>query len=146
MFGSKWHKSKAEKDTSATKGTESSQGRATAHNASTPDTTRDAGGAASGEPNPSGLRRLRLRYTGQVQGVGFRWTSQRVARALGLTGWVKNEWDGSVSMELQGTNEQIAQYFGEFQNQYRDYPIRYTIDEKDDIAPVPDEDHFEVRY
>ncbi len=59
------------------------------------------------------VRRLALRFAGEVQGVGFRWTAQRIANTHGLTGWVRNEWDGSVQMELQGTSEQIARFFGQ---------------------------------
>ena len=62
--------------------------------------------------NKDAVRRLSLRFVGEVQGVGFRWTSQRLANQIGLTGWVRNEWDGSVSMELQGTSAQIASFFG----------------------------------
>lgn len=92
------------------------------------------------------LRRVALRFEGQVQGVGFRWTAQNVARTAGLTGWVRNEWDGSVSMELQGTDEQISQFFGQFNNSYRRFPIRYTIADKQDITPQPDETDFTVRF
>ena len=46
-------------------------------------------------------------FTGWVQGVGFRWRARSAADALGATGWVRNNFDGSVSMELQGTQEQI---------------------------------------
>ena len=48
-----------------------------------------------------------IRFYGRVQGVGFRYHSTHAARALGLTGWVKNEYDGSVSMEVQGEPELI---------------------------------------
>ena len=51
--------------------------------------------------------RKRLRFTGDVQGVGFRWRAQNAAALFGATGWVRNEPDGSVSMELQGTEPQI---------------------------------------
>ena len=51
--------------------------------------------------------RRRLRLTGYVQGVGFRWRAQNAANALGVTGWVRNNSDGSVSMELQGAEPQI---------------------------------------
>ena len=46
-------------------------------------------------------------FYGEVQGVGFRWYAMKAAEAAGITGWVRNEYDGSVSMELQGTADQI---------------------------------------
>lgn len=46
-------------------------------------------------------------FEGNVQGVGFRYRAYHVAVSLGITGWVRNEWDGSVSMEVQGTEEAI---------------------------------------
>lgn len=46
-------------------------------------------------------------FEGDVQGVGFRWYASQAASASGATGWVRNEYDGSVTMELQGTAEQI---------------------------------------
>lgn len=46
--------------------------------------------------------RYHYRFTGRVQGVGFRYRAGKLSSALGLTGWVKNEPDGSVTMELQG--------------------------------------------
>ena len=51
--------------------------------------------------------KLRRQYVfhGIVQGVGFRWRAQQAARLYGLTGWVRNEWDGSVTMELQGEED-----------------------------------------
>lgn len=48
-----------------------------------------------------------MRISGQVQGVGFRYRAEQAANALGVTGWVRNDWDGSVEMEVQGTLEQI---------------------------------------
>lgn len=45
---------------------------------------------------------VNIRITGRVQGVGFReWTRQE-AIGLGLTGWVRNETDGSVSGLIHG--------------------------------------------
>ena len=50
----------------------------------------------------SSIRR-RWRFTGTVQGVGFRYYARAAALHLGLTGWVANNWDGSVTLEAQGT-------------------------------------------
>ena len=47
-------------------------------------------------------------FYGNVQGVGFRTRASWMASGLGLTGWVKNEWDGSVEMEVQGDPEVIT--------------------------------------
>lgn len=41
-------------------------------------------------------------FTGRVQGVGFRYKMNYLASSFGVTGWVRNEYDGSVSAELQG--------------------------------------------
>ncbi|MBQ0162313.1 MAG: acylphosphatase [Treponema sp.] len=53
------------------------------------------------------LIRQQLRFKGRVQGVGFRYTANSVAQSLGLTGWVYNDFDGSVLMEVQGTKVEI---------------------------------------
>ena len=50
-----------------------------------------------------------LKIYGQVQGVGFRYRANYAANSLGVTGWVRNEWDGTVEMDVQGTESQINQ-------------------------------------
>ena len=106
-------------------------------------TARDSQAGANSQQQ---VRRLRMRFTGEVQGVGFRWTARRVAQDLDLSGWVRNEPDGSVSMELQGPSGKLALFFTFFDRSYANYPIRYVIDEKDDIEPVPGEGIFHVRF
>ena len=53
--------------------------------------------------------RKRIRFFGSVQGVGFRYRAKHAAASVGATGWVRNEYDGSVSMEIQWTESQIDQ-------------------------------------
>ena len=53
--------------------------------------------------------RQRITFYGRVQGVGFRYRARYAAEHVGATGWVRNEYDGSVVMEIQGTQEQIDQ-------------------------------------
>ena len=48
-------------------------------------------------------------FFGIVQGVGFRWRAMKAAELCGCTGWVRNEWDGSVTMEIQGEESSIDQ-------------------------------------
>ena len=53
------------------------------------------------------MLRKHVVFKGWVQGVGFRYRARHAADLYGVTGWVRNEPDGSVSMEIQGTQEQI---------------------------------------
>lgn len=48
------------------------------------------------------MKTVTMKVTGLVQGVGFRWTTQMIAQELGITGTVKNNPDGSVSIVAQG--------------------------------------------
>lgn len=51
--------------------------------------------------------RLSARITGRVQGVGFRNFTRTHARRLGVTGWVRNERDGSVRLEAEGDRKEL---------------------------------------
>ena len=53
------------------------------------------------------MTRKHIIFCGSVQGVGFRWRARHAAQLFSCTGWVRNEWDGSVSMEIQGEEENI---------------------------------------
>lgn len=46
--------------------------------------------------------RRRISYRGNVQGVGFRATARGIAKDWPVTGWVRNEPDGTVTLEVQG--------------------------------------------
>ena len=47
-------------------------------------------------------------FSGDVQGVGFRYKASTAARYFGVTGWVRNLWDGSVEMEAEGSPEAVS--------------------------------------
>ncbi|MCR4832531.1 MAG: acylphosphatase [Butyrivibrio sp.] len=53
------------------------------------------------------LVRRRYVFKGNVQGVGFRYRANYAAQGLGVTGFVYNEWDGSVVMEAQGSEDML---------------------------------------
>lgn len=55
------------------------------------------------------MKQLHLVVRGRVQGVFFRASTQREARRLGLTGWVKNRADGAVEMLAEGEESALKQ-------------------------------------
>lgn len=52
----------------------------------------------------------RYRVRGRVQGVGFRFFTERAALAEGLHGWVRNADDGSVEIEVEGDAEAVDRF------------------------------------
>jgi acylphosphatase len=54
-------------------------------------------------------RSVRVLIQGRVQGVGFRYWTERVAGELGVTGWVRNRRDGSVEALFSGPAEAVAE-------------------------------------
>ena len=72
--------------------------------------------------------KIRIHYVfhGNVQGVGFRYKACYSAKNRGVTGWVRNEYDGSVSTELQGLEEDIDKIV---QALYNDRYIIRALDE-----------------
>ncbi|PIY97299.1 MAG: acylphosphatase [Candidatus Kerfeldbacteria bacterium CG_4_10_14_0_8_um_filter_42_10] len=54
-------------------------------------------------------KRVLLKIYGQVQGVGFRYYTQDLARRLKLKGWVKNEIDGTVTVAAEGKTKKLEE-------------------------------------
>ena len=89
------------------------------------------------------MKRYQLIFTGRVQGVGFRWTAHTLADSLGLTGWVSNEWDGSVLMEVQGSPQTIERLIagleaGTF--------IEIDNIERQEIPVIEGENYFKIKH
>jgi len=55
-------------------------------------------------------RRVHLRIHGRVQGVFFRASTLDKAKALGLTGWVRNNPDGSVEVVAEGSGDELEEF------------------------------------
>lgn len=75
--------------------------------------------------------RKHIFFYGRVQGVGFRYYAVQKANQLGLTGWVKNLYDGSVEMEVEGQEELIDQLIIFLQNR------TYIWIERIDVKKIP---------
>ena len=89
------------------------------------------------------IKQAHIFYSGQVQGVGFRFTAERIALDLKLIGWVKNLTDGRVEVALEGEEEEIKIFL----NNIRDV-MRIHI-QKEDVQWEPASGKFkdfEIRF
>ncbi len=87
---------------------------------------------------------VRIAVFGRVQGVGFRYFTERAARTLGLVGWVRNRPDGSVEVYAEGSGDRLD----EFQAYLRDGPPLARVDRLDVSEMVPHAiyERFRVEY
>ena len=87
--------------------------------------------------------RQRITFYGRVQGVGFRYRARYAALDLDLTGWVKNNYDGSVEMEVQGDREAITRMI---QSISKGRFLKVTGLDRKDIPLKENERDFRVEY
>ena len=92
--------------------------------------------------------RKRFVFNGRVQGVGFRYLTRRAADLIGVTGWVRNERDGSVTLEIQGTEEQVDGVMLALKHMIikRGRYVRIESLDEEEVPLVADETGFKTRF
>ena len=66
-------------------------------------------------------KRLRALFTGSVQGVGFRFTTERMARRFRVTGYVKNLPDGKVELVAEGEETSLKEFLAAVREAFHSY-------------------------
>jgi len=69
----------------------------------------------------------RVIYTGHVQGVGFRYTSQRLAKGYAISGYVRNLADGSVELVVEGQQTEVDRFLAALDEQMAGYVEARTV-------------------
>ena len=82
-------------------------------------------------------------FEGTVQNTGFRFEIQKRAKHLSLTGWARNNDDGSVTCQIQGKPDDINQFILDIQKINR---LRFDFIGEIEIKPEPNEKSFEIQY
>lgn len=89
------------------------------------------------------MKRYHIIFKGRVQGVGFRFQVKMLADRIGLTGSVRNLYDGKVEVYIQGNKTEILDFFKGIEN------INFAIiDSKniDEVSVIEDESDFQIVY
>lgn len=81
-------------------------------------------------------------YSGRVQGVGFRYTAQKVAGNYAVTGFVRNLSEGNVELVAEGTAKEVDEFLSALARRMEGYI------EEADIQDRPPEGfkEFSIRY
>jgi acylphosphatase len=84
-----------------------------------------------------------VRITGKVQGVGFRYAARKEAMRLGIRGFARNERDGSVRMEVEGSREAVDAFLEWCKKGFLgSYVEKITVTN----IPIRNFEGFEIRY
>ncbi len=91
----------------------------------------------------SSPQRWEVYYEGHVQGVGFRYTTRRIASQFAVTGYVKNLPDGRVLVVMEGVPEEMERMVQAIQQVMGRYIVRITRN----TGPATGEFRgFEIRF
>ncbi len=88
-------------------------------------------------------QRWTIHFTGRVQGVGFRASTEHIAAGFAVTGYVRNLTDGRVELVAEGTAGELAGLVREITARLGHY-IRQQTQTSD--AASGEWDEFSVRY
>jgi acylphosphatase len=88
-------------------------------------------------------QRKSILYRGHVQGVGFRYTTQSIAKRYHVNGFVRNLADGQVELVVEGEKHELAAFLDDV----RERLTRYIRDERIDTQPATGEfAGFDIRH
>jgi len=88
-------------------------------------------------------KRVHMFYSGRVQGVGFRYTTENLAKNFKITGWVRNLPDGRVEIVAEGDQEKLENFI-EAIDQEMNYFIRQK--EIDWEIPITEFKNFFIKF
>ncbi len=85
---------------------------------------------------------MQVYFSGSVQGVGFRFTCQRMAETLKISGWVKNLDDGRVEVVAEADQKTLEDFLGQLKEYFKAY-----IQDVDISWQEPEGlDEFKIRF
>ena len=92
---------------------------------------------------PSTMQRREIYYSGRVQGVGFRYTAQRIAQQYEVCGFVHNLPDGRVHMIVEGQPTELDDFLKDLNNSMAAYVRDSVVNQREGTGEFSG---FEIRH
>ncbi len=87
-------------------------------------------------------KKVQVIYTGSVQGIGFRFTAERMANDYGVKGYVKNLYNGNVELVAEAEEKTLKDFLQAIVEDMGNKIDNYTVDWRD---PTGEFNRFEIR-
>jgi len=87
--------------------------------------------------------RKKINYKGRVQGVGFRWNTEKAVKCFDVAGYVKNLPNGSVELLLEGCSEEVLKAEHSVEVRMRGY---WTEKESEELPGDHHWQEFKIHY
>lgn len=88
-------------------------------------------------------KRIRVFCSGRVQGVGFRFTTEDLARDLDISGWVRNLRDGRVEVVAEAEEETLKDFLSKLKSYFSQYIQNISLQWQ---AASGEFKEFEIRF
>ena len=88
-------------------------------------------------------KQVHVYYTGRVQGVGFRFTTQDLARDLRIAGWVRNLRDGRVELIAEAGEDALKDFLSRIYQYFSSYIQDADINWQEAVSELED---FQIRF
>ncbi len=87
--------------------------------------------------------RQEIHFRGRVQGVGFRWTVQRIAKHFEIVGYVRNLPDGRVQVVAEAEADELDRFVGTIEVEMKAFIADTSVMK---TAAIQEFQRFEIRY
>lgn len=91
----------------------------------------------------SPVERRRIHYSGNVQGVGFRYSARSIAKGFAVVGFVKNLPDGRVQLVAEGAAKELDGFLAAIRERLGDYIVRQ---DQELLAAADEFTSFEIAF
>lgn len=88
------------------------------------------------------MKQYHIFFSGNVQGVGFRFTTDRIAQRYKVCGWVQNCTDGRVELHVEGRESEIVRFLEDVETHFEGYIASKSVDILDNTDEFKD---FRIR-
>lgn len=92
------------------------------------------------------MKRVHVFYSGNIQGIGFRYAAQDFAQKIGINGWIKNLSDGRVEIVAEGQERNLEVFLNKVREHFQNYIKDVKLEWQKPIREWIQKKNFEIKF